>query len=788
MNKAKLPENAGGGSKNIRVMLVGNPNAGKTSLFNLLTGKRLRVGNWEGVTVAYASAVLPMTLNQQQKVTLVDLPGLKSLVEYDNSCDVNLARDEVLQGRADLILNVVDASDMERQLYLTTQLLDLGLPMVVLLSCTEMAEKKGFEINTNEMQKHLGCAVIKAPIKDNNTVEIIKNTIAQQLQFATREKSETHSLSSCFLKYMINEKKEIKTPIYNLSKQIKGHLLLTSESKFEMNSKISSDFMGLHFLEGGSYFRENVGLAVYRERDNIRNSVFSSKGIAIDTLIAELRYQFVENVLNSAVSKLEVTPKEERLSFKLDSLLQGKLGFFIFLLVMYVVFFITINVGGELQEIWNNFLDVTVLPSVSELTASAMMSLPIQSLFVGVVSGVGAVISFIPLLFVMNLCIGVLEQSGYMARAMFSVDHLMGYLGLQGKALIPFVLGFGCNVPAIEATRTLDSKRERRLVMLMNPFISCGARLPVYTLFAVIFFPDRSALLVFTLYLTGIFFSILTGFVIQRTLLPGSRTPLLVTLPTLRIPSLSLLLSIAWFRISGFIRKAGKVVVPVVVVLSLLNTNLVSKSSTPDDTLAPHSLLEQIGKTVTPIFSPMGIEQSNWPATVALLTGFLAKEVVIGTLNSVYGQHSFLDKKLSARVPNLEEQNLAVVTDGLDAGVAVKMKVLFGSQIAAFAYLLFVLLYAPCVAVMASVYKEAGVKWMLFSFTWSTLLAYSVATCFYQIMTFSLHSVFSSIWLLGSVIFYWGIFVLLRFFYRDNNYSGLRLAEDDVSVIRLIEG
>jgi len=402
----------------------------------------------------------------------------------------------------------------------------------------------------------------------------------------------------------------------------------------------------------------------------------------------------------------------------------------------------------------------------------------------GIGGGIQTVATFIPPIFFMFLSLSILEDSGYMSRAAFVMDRFMRFIGLPGKAFIPMLVGFGCNVPAIMATRTLENNRDRILTILINPFMSCGARLPVYVLFATVFFPKNGGLIVFAIYMMGILLAIFSGLLFKRTILKGETSTFVMELPPYHIPTFNGIMMHTWQRLKSFLIRAGKVIIVVVIILSFLNAIGNDGSFGNED--SENSLLSSIGKSITPIFKPMGIQESNWPATVGLFTGIFAKEAVVGTLDNLYTSldkspkieekekfdfwtgivesfqsigdglagigETFKDPLGITVEDNLENLNTQADEQKVNIGTFKEMKTRFGSKSAAFAYLLFILIYMPCVAAIAAVYRETNLKWAIFSVLYLTILAWIISTLFYQASMFAIQPAISTMWIFGLVI------------------------------------
>lgn len=457
------------------------------------------------------------------------------------------------------------------------------------------------------------------------------------------------------------------------------------------------------------------------------------------------------------------------------------LGLPIFLLIMYVMFLSTQNFGA----VFIDFFDILVggifvdglAHLLTQINAPEWLTVFLAN---GIGGGLQTISTFIPVVFFMFLFLAILEESGYMARAAFVMDRLMRYLGLPGKAFVPLIVGFGCNVPSIMATRTMDRASDRIITVMMAPFMSCGARLPVYVLFATAFFPTNGQNLVFLLYVIGIIAAIVTGFLLKRTALPGAASAFVMEIPPYHIPTLKGVMLRTWDRVKSFMFRAGRVIVVIVACLSFLNSLGTDGSFGNED--GQNSVLSKIGQTIVPVFQPMGVEEQNWPAAVGVFTGIFAKEAVVGTLNSLYdtlnanesisgednedqpfslvdvtteafgaigenlaGLAGALTDPMGVHVDDLSNQEEAAEEQGISLGTIATIQTLFGSTSAAFAYLLMILLYMPCVAAVAAIYREVGTRWTVFSAAWTTALGYSAATIFYQVANFATDPLYASL-------------------------------------------
>jgi len=642
------------------IALVGNPNSGKTTLFNALTGTHQRVGNWPGVTVERKSGHIRI---DGQPIELVDLPGTYSLNTEAAGLDEQIAREYLISGDVDLAINVVDATSLSRGLYLTSELQELGVPTIVAINMIDVAAHEGVEVDAEQLAVRLGCPVIPLIANRRTGIDDIKQALSRAAPlrpFATG----------------------------------------SDEQRYAAIDRV---------VEAGSRHAAEP-TATWSER--------------IDQ-VALNRY----------------------------------LAFPIFLAVMYVMFLISINVGSAFIDLFDGIGSVLFVEGPRQIFEA--IGLPAWlTIFLadGVGGGVQLVGTFIPVIGALFLVLAFLEDSGYMARVAFIVDRLLRSLGLPGKSFVPLIVGFGCNVPAVMATRALDSQPDRILTTLMAPYMSCGARLTVYALFAAAFFPSNGQNVVFGLYLIGIAIAVLSALAVRKYLLPESQSSFVLELPAYHIPTLRNILTQTWQRLKGFVVRAGKAIVVVVIFLNVFNSIGTDGSVGNED--SEKSVLSAIGKTITPAFAPMGIEEDNWPATVGIFTGIFAKEVVVGTLDALYAPSggdeeadllAMLQDALASVPANLADLGNQLTDPlGLELGdlgdtagqaeaqevqinTITAMQSLFNGQLGAFAYLLFILLYMPCVATIGVIYKEIGTFWAIFSVVWSFVVAYTGATVVYQL-------------------------------------------------------
>ena len=758
----------------LTIALIGNPNCGKTTLFNALTGANQRVGNWPGVTVDRKEGRYRFG---DKTITVVDLPGIYAIdSEDEGSVDEAIARDYLLSGTAQVVVDIVDASNLERNLYLTTQIVELGVPLMVALNMTDVAEDHGTRVNPKLLSERLGCPVVP--------------------MVASREQG-VDELRLCLDEFLVAPQPPKAQVVY--PSVIEEALSVLAPAIAATHATAQDRWTALKLLEYDDSHVDSLPADVVQQVSEQRHRIHQVLGEDIDIAVADSRYGYAHRLVNDIATR----PREVALtqSDKIDQIVLNRwLGIPIFLGVMYLLFMFAINVGSAFIDFFDILFGTIFVDGVGRvLTAIGLPDLVTVVLADGMGGGIQTVATFIPVIACLFLLMAFLEDSGYMARAAFVMDRFMRFVGLPGKSFVPMLVGFGCNVPAIMATRTLESRRDRILTILMNPFMSCGARLPVYALFAAAFFPRAGQNLVFSLYLIGMAMAIVSGLIMKHTLLKGEAAPFVMELPTYHLPTLKGVLIRTWERLKSFILRAGKVIVVMVMVLSLLNSIGTDGSIGNED--SQNSILSSASQRITPVFAPMGISQDNWPATVGIFTGVFAKEAVVGTLDSLYGAlgddaaiaagedradddfdffgnigaafatipanladlgGTLLDPLgLSVgHVSDLEtasaEQEVAYTTFG-------QMALRFDGRAAAFAYLLFVLMYFPCVAAMGAVYRETNTGWTAFIGLWTTALAYWSAVMFYQVMTFATHPGSSTAWIIGLLLVAAGAIAAMRY-------------------------
>lgn len=745
------------------IAIIGNPNCGKTTLFNVLTGAKQSVGNWPGVTVEKKTGSFNI---DKREISLVDLPGIYSLQPSSSvSEDERVARDYVASSEAQVIINIVDASNLERNLYLTSQLLELQIPMVVVVNMLDVARTHGLEINLEKLQAELGCPVIGIVASRKKGIDDLKKALDKQL---SEPKAAVNPIA-----FSADIEEAITKVGLILAEQAVPRSRWVAEQLVEGDAEILKVFPGITIDGAGPILQE----------------IDAKYDGNVDMAMADVRYQFVSKVSQQAI--IRSGQAGQTLTDKIDKIVLNRwLGIPIFLCVMYLMFIFAINIGSAFIDFFDILFGAIFIDGFGELLTYLGTPEWLKTILAdGIGGGIQCVATFVPVIACMFFALSFLEDSGYMARAAFVMDRFMRALGLPGKSFVPLIVGFGCGVPAIMASRTMEKKSDRITTVLMAPFMSCGARLPVYVLFATAFWPMNGQNLVFALYLIGIAVAIATGFMLKRTALKGESGAFLMEIPPYHLPTLRNLLLSTWDRLKGFVVRAGKVIVVLVAVLCFLNS--LGTDGTFGNEDSDKSVLSQIGKTIVPVFKPMGIQEENWPAAVGVFTGILAKEAVVGTLDSLYssmdekaaegeeakeeeeGGFNFAESfkeavgsisenfgdigafftdpmgiSVDSDLSNVEEQAEA---QEVKSSTIASMNRLYDGELGAFAYLLMVLLYLPCGAAMGAVYREVGTRWALFAALWTTSVGYCSATIVYQIGRFSNNPVYASVCIILSV-------------------------------------
>lgn len=674
-------------NKNLVIALAGNPNCGKTTIFNALTGSKQHVGNWPGVTVEKKEGKLKAG---GREITVVDLPGTYSLGAYSE--DEVVARNFILKDNPDVVINVIDSSNIERNLYLTMQILETGANVVLALNMMDEAKNKNIEINTKKLAQLLNIPVITTvATKGQGMEELIDEAIR------------------------LGDKKQVKSFNINYGDDIEREVDILEETLAQSCASLEypPKWTAIKLLENDEYIKKlmeeyNQDKSVNNKIEKSINNLTDIIGYEPDTFIIDKRYELISEIIQKSVKKQVV--RKESTSDKIDKVVTHKwFGIPIFAIIMFLIYQVTMTFGNEFLGgyVGDAF---TALGEWVEPLLEAMGTSELLTSFIvdGLIGGLGAVMVFVPMLFVMYILISILEDTGYMARAAYVMDKFMNYIGLHGKTAVSLIISSGCNVAGIMSTRTLDSKKDRMIAILINPFVSCGARLPVYALFAGAFFEgrrigifDASGIVVFSLYVLGIVVAILMGKFFSKRVFKGEESYFIMELPPYRIPTVKSIIIHMWEKSEAFLKKAGTIILGTVVavwVLSNLPGGVEPGSS--------ESLIGIIGSAIAPIFTWAGFD--NWQSSVALITGLGAKEAVVGTLATVYGV---------AEGPNLTGAIQQIFT-----------------PLSALSFMVMTLLYCPCAATIGAIRRETNSrKWAAITVGYTCLIGWGAAVIVYQV-------------------------------------------------------
>jgi ferrous iron transport protein B len=720
INPDKRPD-----KKNLTIAVAGNPNAGKSTLINAITGSRLSVGNWPGVTVEKKSATFDF---QGHKITLFDLPGTYSLSPYTQ--EEVIARDYLVREKPDVIINVVDATNLERNLYFTLQLLELGIPLVMALNMHDEAAQKGFSIDIDKMASILGCAVIPTVATKGEGVGCLMETA---VSFANTD--EAH------LPGIISYGEDIEKAIAAVAEHLNDHPDILAGS-------LPLRWMALKIIEGDARAIEDYKVAPYTASvEMATRHLRSAHGEDLEARMADIRYGMAAGLTRETLSKPEKRKRE--LTERIDAIVLNRyIGIPIFLLAMWLIFKLTFDISGPFTDWLDEVITGPLMRwATALLTAVSAPDWIVSLVTDGIIAGVGAVLVFLPPIFTMMFFITLLEASGYMARAAFVMDRLMHTIGLHGKSFISLLLGFGCNVPAIYATRTLENPRDKALTALIIPLMSCGARLPVYMVFTAAFFSTYAGTVLWSLYILGIVLAILMGLLFKKTLFRGEAPVFIMELPPYRMPTAKSLMIHTWEKGKHYLIKAGTWILAIsVFVWFCLNLPWGVESK-------KDSYLGKTGQIIAPVFQPLGF--GTWEAATSLLTGVVAKEIVISTMGEVYIAKAEEKKK---ETPSFGEdvREIAVSFEGAFVEAGKNVFSTFGiatlsaeedeetaglrsvlaktfTPLSAYAFMAFVLLYLPCFIVLVAMRHEFGTwKWAGVTVAYQTVLAWVVAFIIYQ--------------------------------------------------------
>ncbi|MBQ9285032.1 MAG: ferrous iron transport protein B [Bacteroidaceae bacterium] len=694
--------------KEINVALVGNPNCGKTSLFNYASGAHARVGNYSGVTV---DATVAVARYGDYRLNLTDLPGTYSLSCY--SPEELYVRSHLTDEQPDVVINVIDASNLERNLYLTTQLVDLNVRMVCALNMYDEFERRGDKADLNTLQTLLGVPMVTTSFKSGAGVEELLRTVVEVYEGENPVARHLH----------INYGHEIEDGIAHIQKYLKAdeHIATRYSTRYlalkllEHDSEVT-DYITRHIL---SEHRPEDEHNLMAARDHAAVRVQEETGIDAETAIMDAKYGFIRGALAEAGFATGTKEDTYRTTHRIDNLLSDRyLGFPIFFLILYVMFQTTFALGQYPMD----WIEAGVA-WLGEWIGSSMSDGPLRSMLIdGVIGGVGSVIVFLPQILILYGFISFMEDSGYMARAAFIMDKLMHHMGLHGKSFIPLVMGFGCNVPAVMATRTIESRRSRLITMLILPFMSCSARLPIYIMIVGTFFAAqwRSTVLV-SLYAIGILVAVIVSRIFSSCVIKGEDTPFVMELPPYRWPTAKAIGRHTWEKGKEYLKKMGGIILVASIIvwaLSYFGPTQTSAVATAED--MSQSYLGRAGKAIEPVFAPQGF---NWKLDVSLIAGVGAKEIVASTMGVLYsGDDSFADDdSFSGDSNKYTRLHTAMAADGITTTTA-------------FAYLLFILLYFPCLATIVAIKNETGSwRWAIFTAVYTTALAWLVSAAVVQI-------------------------------------------------------
>ena len=664
----------------MKIALIGNQNCGKTTLFNRLTGENAHVGNFPGVTVEGKIG----KVKGHKDALIVDLPGIYSLRPY--SSEEIVSRDFIIDEKPDVLLNIVDATNLERNLYLTVQLLEMRVPMVVALNMMDEVRAGGGVIDVKRLSSGIGVPVVPiSAAKNEGTDELLSIVLETAVSKKLPEVRD------------ICPRGPVHRCIHSLSHVVEDHAERVG---------ISARFAAMKLIEGDFKFAERLMLSQneLESAEHLVKEMETEGSLDRNAALAKMRYDFIEGVVRDSVEKAGDSPEKKR-SFRIDKVLTHRFwGIPIFLLIMFAIFYLTFNViGAFLSDLLGMGVD-KVIELVDIGLTHYGINPAVHSLIVdGALSGIGSVLSFLPIIVVLFFFLSLLEDTGYMARVTFVMDKLLRAIGLSGRSFVPMIIGFGCTVPAVMATRTLSSERDRKMTMLLLPFMSCSAKIPIYVVFSAAFFPRHAALVMFSMYIIGAAVGILAALIMNKFAFKGASAPFVMELPNYRFPTVKTTLRMMWDKAKGFIEKAFTVIFVASIIIWFLTSFDVKLNYTADNSV---SILAIAAKAVSPIFAPLGF--GDFRAVIALISGFTAKEAVVSTLGVLLGASS---SELGAALTQMF------------------------TPLSAFSFLIFNLLYTPCVAAIASYKKEMssigafGVVILQCAVAWLVAFAvYSVGT------------------------------------------------------------
>ncbi|RST71949.1 ferrous iron transport protein B [Candidatus Aquarickettsia rohweri] len=744
----------------ISIGIIGNPNSGKSTIFNELTGLKQKAANWSGVTV---EKKVGRFYNKNHKVQLVDLPGLYSLgVGGKTSLDQKIAINYIKEGNFDCIINVIDSVNFKKSLYLTLQLLEREIPVILVFNMEDISKNKGIFIDHEKISELLKCPVISISAKNRGDIIRLKD-------FLIESKKIKNSLdifdfySKKISKYYFDVENFLRKKFPNISNEEKIELLEGNYQNFDNELK--------KFIK-----------KIYKDLEK-------EFGQTSDLVLVNSRYNFIEKI-SKQICKSGIS-NSQSFSDKIDNIVLNKfLSVPIFLLSLYLMFVFSINIGGVFQEFFSLIAEATFIDIPLYIISKIYMSGWINILIHGLGGAVQTIASFIPIIMAMYIFLSFLEDSGYIARSAVIANKMMKIVGLSGQSFLPLMVGFGCNVPAITGARMLSNHSERISTIMMMPFISCTARLAVYTLFCYIFFPNNTQNIIFVLYILGICMALITGLLLKGKSQNLANSNMLIELPEYKLPKFKTIINTSLIKTKSFIFGAGKTIIVVFFIIHLINSIEIPIKN-GEGKYHKENIINIFGKNIVHIFKPIGLKNENWPAAVGIITGIFAKEIVVGTLVSLYSdkidkpdnqkQISIVSKYKRAFF-SIFEKIKGVLTDNFDKlynltntgainnyyednqinnSIIRNISKNFEDKIAVLSYLIFILIYFPCVSVFGVISNEIGKKWALISAIWSTISAYSISVIFYQVSNLIINSNINYVYLLlGSFILITSSFLL----------------------------
>lgn len=661
----------------ISVALAGNPNCGKTTLFNALTGSNQYVGNWAGVTVEKKTGK-----TKDEKFNIIDLPGIYSLSPY--SMEEIVSRDYIINEKPQAIINIIDGTNIERNLYLSVQLVELGIPMVLVINMMDDVEAQGTQIDTCYLSKLMGMPIIPISARKGDNIDEVLRQV----------------------EYVVNN--NITPPEINFDINTQNALNSIFSEIYNENVTIPYSFYSSKILEGDEKALSELNLSdkqLKKIEAIVKKYETSGEYGDRETMLADARYRFIEDVTQKCVIKGKDDEKLT-ISDKIDLIVTNRfLALPIFMLIMMFIFSLTFGtIGTFFSDLIEKFFSDILSPAIGNILEQIDSPQWTASLIInGIINGVGGILTFLPQISILFLCLSILEDSGYMARAAFITDRFLRKLGLSGKSFIPMIMGFGCTTPAVMATRTQENINERRMTILLIPFMSCGAKLPIYALFAGVFFTAHQGLIVFSMYIIGFILAIITGLILKKTYFKKNQAPFIMELPAYRLPMISSVLKNTWDKCKGFLIKAGTIIFAMSIIIWLLQSFTPNLKYTSDSSV---SLFAYLGSFIAPIFKPLGF--GNWKSSVSLLSGLVAKEAVVSTMLVLYS---------AANEAALSGAILQAFT-----------------PLSAFSFMVFCLLYMPCISAFVTIKKETGsIKWAAASAIMQCSVAYITALLVYQI-------------------------------------------------------